>query len=187
MQNSEYLALPIVCQRIYSDVLWHYMVLYNRTVWAWNSPPPHLWSSLPWLLSRACYDIHMEGSALLFLRLFGLFYPLSACIQAETQSHVQAWTWESGLLRPNPASWPVDPCARSPAVSVKRTTLHTQCVLSGSLGVSAPRMLSFPQGFYLSWGFSVFPCSIFQVLYTGPIAAGLQLNPGHAEKAHCSA
>lgn len=135
MQNSEYLALSIVCQRIYSDVLWHYVVLYNRTVWVWNSsPPPHLWSSLPWLLSHACYDIHMEGSALLFLRLFGLFDPLSACIPAETQSHVQAWTWESGLPRPNPAPWSVDPCARSPAVSVKRTTLPTQCVLSGSLG-----------------------------------------------------
>lgn len=50
---------------------------------------------IPDCLGHDCFHIHVMTSTwkvllFSFLRLFGLFYPLSACIPAETQSHVQA-------------------------------------------------------------------------------------------------
>lgn len=146
MQNSEYLALPIVCQRICSDVLWHFTTVQAEPETARSRLC--LWSS-----RHICFHVHVTTSTwrvllFSFLGLFGLLYPLSACIPAETQSHVQASTWESGLVRPKQAPW--SQLTLVPAVSVKRTTLPTQCVLSGSLRFPAPLMLNSPQGFCLS-------------------------------------
>lgn len=127
MQNSEYLALPIVCQRIYSDVLWHYMVLYSRTVWAWSSPP-HPWSSLPWLLSRACYDIHMEGSVLLFLRFVWAVLPFF-CLHSGRDSKPCAGLSIHGKVgsRGTVVSWPL--CLQSRSLCEEDNPPHTMCVV----------------------------------------------------------
>lgn len=182
MQNSAYVALPIVCQRIYSDVLWHFTTIQSEP----ETAHPHPWLSLPWLLSRPCYDIHMEGSALLFLKFVWAVLP-SFCLHSSRDSkpcaglNIHGKVGSRGLTWHRGHSWPL--CLQSHSLSVKRTTLPTQCVLSGSLGVPAPLCWAFHKASVCqswSWGFSVLCCSI-------TIAAGLQLIPGRAGKAHCSA
>lgn len=187
MQNSEYLALPIVCQRICSDVLWHFTTVQSEP----ETARSRLWSS-----RHACFHLHVTTSTwrvllFSFLGLFGLLYPLSACIPAETQSHVQASTWESGLVRPNQPPW--SQLTLVPAVPQSlwrgQPSPHNVCCQeawgSQHLLYWTLHKASVCQSW--SWGVSVLPCPIFQVLYMRPIAAGLQLIPGHAGKAHCSA
>lgn len=186
MQNSAYVALPIVCQRIYSDVLWHFTTVQTEP----ETAHPHPWLSRPWLLSYPCYDIHMEGSALLFLTFVWALLP-SFCLHSSRDSkpcaglNIYGKVGSRGLTRHRGHSWPL--CLQSHSLSEEDNPPHIMCVVRKPGGPStsyvelSTRLLSVRAGLEDSLSFVVLSSPLY-----APIAAGLQLIPGCAGKAHCS-